>query len=88
MENLEPIIAKLKAERGLLSTAIAALEALSGKALPLPTSRPTVEKVPTKRVMSPEARKRIGDATRKRWQPRKPQRRELPRKLQHKEREP
>ena len=71
MENLEPIIAKLKAERGLLNAAIAALEALNGKALPLPTSKPTVEKVATKRVMSPEARKRIGDATRKRWQAKK-----------------
>jgi hypothetical protein len=61
MPNLDIVLRELKEERNRLNQAIAALQAVtSNGGTPKAAARVT-------RVLSPEARKRIADAQRKRW---------------------
>ena len=63
LHQIDAEIAKLTQARVLLSgigKGVAASSAVAGKSAPVKASR-------KKRVLSPEARKRIADAQRKRW---------------------
>jgi hypothetical protein len=61
MPNLDAVLAQLKEERNRLSQAIAALEGVTSNG----GSRKATGR--GRRVLSPEARKRIVAAQRKRW---------------------
>lgn len=65
------ILAGLRAQRDRINQAITALEALDGDAGPTPTAKKTARSSASvttkKRVISPEGRKRMAEAQRKRW---------------------
>ena len=68
---IDPILAQIDAEIARLTQARALLANLSPVAVavvePKTTNSPAKRKRRKKRVLSPEARKRIADAQRKRW---------------------
>ena len=64
--SLETILTELKAERDRLSKAIAALEGVNPAASASPAARHK-GRGRSRRKMSAEARKRIGEAKRKWW---------------------
>jgi hypothetical protein len=64
MSKVESIIKKIDEEIALLEQAKAVL---SGESAPKRRGRPAGVKTAKKRVLSPEARKKIADAQKKRW---------------------
>jgi hypothetical protein len=66
---IDPILAQIDAEIARLTQARSLLANLGTVALAEPntTKSPVKAKTKKKRVLSPEARKRIADAQRKRW---------------------
>jgi hypothetical protein len=68
--NLDSILQELKDQRSRIDAAIAALGGISGGGISTGKRRgrpPGTKNAPKKRTMSAAARKRIGEAMRKRW---------------------
>lgn len=67
MNDVQRIISELERQRSAIEKAIAALREIGGSAGTKQSSQATKKAVTKKRTMSPEARARIAEATRKRW---------------------
>jgi hypothetical protein len=71
LTQIDAEIAKLKQVRSLLAStgkvAVEVTEPITKKAKKAAKAAPAAKKAKKRRVLSPEARKRIADAQRKRW---------------------
>ena len=67
MNNVENVISQLETQRSAIDRAISALREVAGKSPLAKVKTPSSNGQPRKRHLSPEGRRRIIEATKKRW---------------------
>ena len=67
MNNVENVISQLETQRSAIDRAISALREVAGKSPLAKVTSPSSNGQPRKRHLSPEGRRRIIAATKKRW---------------------
>jgi len=67
VNNVENVISQLEAQRSAIDRAISALREVAGKSPLAKVTTPSTNGQPRKRHLSPEGRRRIIEATKKRW---------------------
>jgi hypothetical protein len=67
VNNVENVISQLETQRSAIDRAISALREVAGKSALAKVTSPSSNGQPRKRHLSPEGRRRIIEATKKRW---------------------
>ena len=67
MNNVENVISQLETQRSAIDRAISALREVAGKSPLAKVTSPSSNGQPRKRHLSPEGRRRIIEATKRRW---------------------
>ena len=67
MNNVENVISELEAQRSAIDRAISALRDVAGKSTLAKVASPSGNSQPRKRHLSPEGRRRIIEASKRRW---------------------
>ena len=67
MNNVENVISELERQRSAIDRALSALREVAGKSPLVQVTTPSSNGQPRKRHLSPEGRRRIIEATKRRW---------------------